>query len=165
MDANGKLLPEVLDARARGVIFDIAAGSAHPHFSFDVAEKCLQQGFLPDTISTDLDGPHVAGTDLPLIVTKMMALGLPIEKVIELTTIKPSGVFDYGLQIGTLKPGSEGDIGIFELQEGRFELTDGVGARRVSDKKARQRSDCVPWTVICKPNRRSNSQREGRSTL
>jgi len=53
--ANGKILPEVIDARARGVIFDIAAGSAHPHFSFDVAEKCLQQGFLPDTISTDFD--------------------------------------------------------------------------------------------------------------
>jgi dihydroorotase len=135
LDSNGKILPEVMDARARGVIFDIAAGSAHPHFSFDVAEKCLQQDFLPDTISTDLDGPHVSGTDLPVIVTKLMALGMSVEKAVELTTVKPSQVFDFGLQIGTLKPGSEGDIGIFEIEEGKFDLVDGIGVRRTARRK------------------------------
>jgi dihydroorotase len=135
LDKSGKILPEVLEARARGVIFDIAAGSAHPHFSFDVAEKCLQQDFLPDTISTDLDGPHVAGTDLPLIVSKFLALGMDLDKAVELTTVRPSHVFDFGVQIGTLKPGSEADIGIFELQEGKFEFVDGVGAKREGHQK------------------------------
>jgi dihydroorotase len=135
LDKNGKLLPEVLDARARGVVFDIAAGSAHPHFSFDVADKCLQQGFLPDTISTDLDGPHVAGTDLPILVSKFLALGMKIDKAIELTTINPSKVFDFGVPIGTLKPGSEADIGIFELREGKFEFVDGIGAKRTGTQK------------------------------
>jgi dihydroorotase len=135
LDANGKLLPEVVEARARGVVFDIAAGSAHPHFSFDVAEKCLQQGFLPDTISTDLDGPHVGGTDLPIIITKLMALGMTVEKAVELTTVKPAAVFDFGIPIGTLKPGSEGDVGIFELQEGQFDLVDGIGAKRTARQK------------------------------
>jgi dihydroorotase len=135
LDKSGKILPEVLEARARGVIFDIAAGSAHPHFSFDVAEKCLQQDFLPDSISTDLDGPHVAGTDLPLIVSKFLALGMTLDKAVELTTVRPSQVFDFGVQIGTLKPGSEADIGIFELQEGKFEFLDGIGAKRAGRQK------------------------------
>src|SRR4029077_11951148 len=54
IDANGKVRPEVRDARQRGVIFDIGSGANHPHFTFDVAEKCLQQDFRPDTISSDL---------------------------------------------------------------------------------------------------------------
>jgi dihydroorotase len=144
LDKNGKILPEVIDARARGVVFDIAAGSAHPHFSFDVAEKCLQQGFLPDTISTDLDGPHVAGTDLPLLVSKFLALGMSIDKAIELTTVKPSTVFDFGVPIGTLKQGSEADIGIFELQEGTFEFVDGIGAKRTGRQKL------VNKAVVCR---------------
>lgn len=135
LDSNGKILPEVLEARARGVIFDIAAGSAHPHFSFDVAEKCLQQGFLPDTISTDLDGPHVAGTDLPLLVSKFLALGMTLDKAVELTTVNPSRVFDFGIEIGSLKPGSHADVGVFELQEGRYEFVDGIGAKRVGRQK------------------------------
>jgi dihydroorotase len=135
LDANGKILPEVREARARGVIFDIAAGSAHPHFSFDVAEKCLQQDFLPDTISTDLNGDHIIGTDMPLMISKFLALGMSLDKAVELTTIKPSRVFDFGVPIGTLKPGSEADIGIFEVQDGRFEFSDGVGVKRVGRQK------------------------------
>jgi predicted amidohydrolase len=44
-------------------------------------------------------------------------------------------VFDFGVQIGTLRPGSEADIGIFELQDGRFEFMDGSGAKRVGRQK------------------------------
>jgi predicted amidohydrolase len=49
--------------------------------------------------------------------------------------VKPSQVFDFGLQIGTLKPGSEGDIGIFEIEEGKFDLVDGIGVRRTARRK------------------------------
>ncbi len=52
LDANGKILPEVREARERGDSFSILLKVVH--FSFEVAEKCLQQDFLPDTISTDL---------------------------------------------------------------------------------------------------------------
>ena len=45
LDANGKILPEMLDCRERGVLFDVGDGG--PHLSLDVAEKCLQQNFLP----------------------------------------------------------------------------------------------------------------------
>ena len=47
LDANGKILPEVWEARHRGVLFDTAQGTFN--LSFEVAEKCMEQNFLPDT--------------------------------------------------------------------------------------------------------------------
>ena len=131
LDANGKILPEVFEARQRGVIFDPAQGSAH--FSFDVAEKCLKQNFLPDTISTDLVSGSALGPvyDLPTQVSKFMALGMDLDKAIELVTVKPAGVFDYGSQLGMLRPGTDADIGIFEIQQGTFEFTDSDRQKRI----------------------------------
>jgi dihydroorotase len=131
LDANGKILPEVFEARQRGVIFDPAQGSAH--FSFDVAEKCLKQNFLPDTISTDLVSGSAFGPvyDLPTQVSKFMALGMDLDKAIELVTVKPAGVFDYGSPLGMLRPGTDADIGIFEIQQGTFEFTDSDRQKRI----------------------------------
>jgi dihydroorotase len=135
LDANGKIVPEVWEARRRGIIFDV--GHSTVRFSFEVAEKCLQQGFPPDTISTDLGNANVNGPvfDLPTVISKFMAIGMDLEKAIELTTINPARVFDYGLDLGTLRPGGEADIGIFELYEGNFEFVDGVGAKRAGRQK------------------------------
>ena len=46
------LLKEVVEAQRAGIIFDCAHGRSH--FNFRMIEKALDQGFLPDTISTDL---------------------------------------------------------------------------------------------------------------
>jgi dihydroorotase len=130
LDSNGKILPEVLEARERGVIFDPSQGSSH--FSFDVAEKCLAQNFLPDTISTDrLERPVY---DLPTQVSKFIALGLDLDKAIELVTIKPAQVFNYGFRLGSLRPGMEADIGIFEVRDGVFEFMDSARQTRTGHK-------------------------------
>jgi dihydroorotase len=131
LDANGKLLPEVLEARQRGVLFDIAQGTFN--LSFDVAEKCLQQNFLPETISTDLSSRAIYGPvfDMPTMVSKFMALGLSIDKAIEMATVNPARMFNFGLELGTLKPGSEADISIFELRDGKFEFVDSGKQKRV----------------------------------
>jgi dihydroorotase len=146
LDADGKILPEVLEARERGVLLDPASSYfGKPHFSFVTAEKCLQQDFLPDTISTDLNRTNVdAGVfDLPTMVSKFMAIGMNLDKAIERVTVKPAQVFDYGVQLGTLRPGNVADIGIFELQEGKFEFVDNdtdrekrVGRQRLVNKVA-----------------------------
>jgi dihydroorotase len=144
LDANGKVLPEVREARVRGVYLDPAHG--RPHFSFDVAEKALQQDFLPDTISTDLNtGNSRKGVfDLPMTVSKFMALGMDLYKSIALVTANPARVFDYGVKIGTLRPGFEADISIFELQDGKFEFEDSDGAKRSGNKMLLNKS------VICR---------------
>jgi len=130
LDANGKLIPEAIQARARGVYFDPAQGGSH--LNFDVLEKCLQQDFPPDTISTDLTNAAVERRifDLPSMVSKFMAVGVPIDKAVAMVTSQAARMFDYGAQIGSLRPGSEADISIFELRDGQYEFEDSDGLKR-----------------------------------
>lgn len=135
LDANGKIIAEAREARERGIIFDPAQGQTH--LSFDVIEKCLQQGFPPDTISTDLTSITVEKRvfDLPSMVGKFMAVGIPLDKAIAMVTANPARVFDYGAEIGTLKPGSEGDVAIFELRDGKFDFEDSDGVKRTGRQR------------------------------
>ena len=131
LDASGKILPEVLEARHRGVLFDTAQGTFN--LSFDVTEKCMEQNFLPETISTDLSSRAINGPvfDMPTMVSEFMALGLSIDKAIEMATVNPARMFNYGVELGTLKPGNEADIAIFELRDGSFEFFDSNRQKRL----------------------------------
>jgi dihydroorotase len=135
IDSDGKIRPEVREARARGVIFDTGDSLNHAHFRFAVAEACLRQGFLPDTISSDMSKEHAGEFDLITIVSKWMSIGLELDKAIAMVTINPTKVFNFGVQIGTLRPGSEGDISISELQEGSFDFFDGAKVKRVGRQR------------------------------
>lgn len=135
LDSQGKVLPAVWEARKRGILFDPAQG--FHHLDFRVAEKCLRQGFVPDTLSTDLTLHDVHGPvyDLPTTLSKFMALGMTLDQVIERATSKAAPVFDLGLNLGTLRPGSEADIAIFDLREGTFEFIDSYGQVRTGHQK------------------------------
>jgi len=135
LDANGKLIPEMLDCRQRGVLFDVGDGG--PHLSLDVAEKCLQQDFLPDTIGTDLGGLSINGPvyDLVTELSKFLAIGMTVDQVIERVTLRPTRIFNFGLELGTLRPGSVADITILEVREGQFTFADSTGKKRTGRQK------------------------------
>jgi dihydroorotase len=124
LDDAGKLRPEVLEARARGVVFDVGHGAGS--FSFDVMERALDQGFRPDTISTDLHAFNIHGPvfDLPTTLSKFLLLGFSLNDVIEKSTVRAARAFDFGARIGTLEPGAEADLAVFDLREGEFTFTD-----------------------------------------
>jgi dihydroorotase len=119
------LLKEVVDAQRNGIIFDCAHG--RNHFNFRMIEKALDQGFLPDTISTDLtlttatQGPV---WDLPTTMTKLLHFGLPLEECVRRATSVPARLMGYEGTVGTLKPGANADVSVFELRDGNFELID-----------------------------------------
>ncbi|MGH9680451.1 MAG: amidohydrolase family protein, partial [Candidatus Acidiferrales bacterium] len=135
LDANGKLLPEAIEARKRGVLFDSSDGG--PHLSMDVAEKCIQQNFLPDTFGTDLGGLSINGTvwDLVTELSKFLALGLSVDQVIERVTLNPTHMFNFGVELGTLRPGSVADITILDVREGTFTFTDSTHKIRTGHQK------------------------------
>ena len=135
LDANGKLIPEMLECRDRGVMFDVGDGG--PHLSLDVAEKCIQQGFLPDTIGTDLGGLSYNGPvyDLVTELSKFLLLGLTVDQVIERVTLRPTRMFNFGVELGTLRPGTVADISILEVREGSFSFTDSTGKKRMGRQK------------------------------
>lgn len=135
IDANGKMIPEMMECRQRGVFFDVGDGG--PHMSLSVAEKCIQQGFLPDTIGTDLGGISYNGPvyDLVTEISKFLLVGLTLDQVIERVTIGPTRVFNFGVEIGTLRPGAVADITILDVREGSFTFTDSTGVKRTGRQK------------------------------
>jgi dihydroorotase len=135
VDENGRVLSEVVEARNRGILFDIGHGTSH--FGFDLAEKCMQQDFLPDTISTDLAAFSVNGPtyDLVTVLSKFLLLNMSLDKVIELVTMKANHTFNLGLNLGSLQVGTPADISVLQLASGSFELVDTLGKKRTARQK------------------------------
>jgi len=119
------VLPEALEARSRGVIFDVGHGCGS--FSWDTARKAFEHHFYPDTISTDLhrySAPAPLCVSLPQVMSQMLCLGMKLEDVILKTTAVPARVLNRERQIGTLAPGAQADALVFELESGNFSFTD-----------------------------------------
>jgi dihydroorotase len=118
------LLPEAIDARNRGVVFDLGHGAGA--FSWAVARRAFERGFYPDTISTDLHRFSVErwAYNMPAVMCKMLHLGMALEDVIRKSTWAPAEVLGRGGELGSLKPGSTADIFVFELEPGQFPLED-----------------------------------------
>ncbi|MFO1002693.1 MAG: amidohydrolase family protein [Planctomycetaceae bacterium] len=84
---DGMPIDELLEARARGVMFDVGHGVGA--FVWRVAEPaCEKFGFWPDTISTDLHHFNLHGpvVDLPTTMSKFLYLGMPIKDIVKVVT-------------------------------------------------------------------------------
>jgi dihydroorotase len=127
LDDDGQVWPEAFAARERGILFDVGHGVGS--FTWRVARAALAQGFPPDTISSDIHAYNHAGPvhDLPRTLSKLLHLGMPLPDVIAAATSRVGAhlahVAPAGL--GTLAPGSPGDLSLLERQHGRFALVDG----------------------------------------
>ena len=121
---DGRVKQEALRARARGVLFDVGHGEAS--FSFKTAKIAFPQGFLPDTVSTDLHARNIDGPvySLTLTMDKMMALGITLEDVVEMVTARPTQYFKFSVPIGKIKEGYCADFTIFEVENGEYEYLD-----------------------------------------
>ena len=124
LDEDGKVSLSVWEARKRGVIFDSA--DARVHYLYPVVKQALSEGFLPDTISTDLvQGslfqPGVFG--LPRVMSKYLALGLPLAEVVRAVTAGPAKIIGRA-DLGNLGAGAAADIAIFRLKDVKTEITD-----------------------------------------
>jgi len=122
---DGRLLPAALAAKQRGVIFDVAHGGGS--FDFTVAEVAIPGGGAPDTISSDIhvfSGNTPGMPFLPNVMSKFLAMGLPLEQVVAMATIAPAKIINRAPKIGTLQVGAPGDITIMDLVEGPVTFVD-----------------------------------------
>jgi dihydroorotase len=124
--ADGKVHPAVIDARQRGVIFDIGHGMGS--FSFQTARTMLDNSFMPDCISSDVHALCIDGPAFDLLTTmsKFICLGMSLDEVIKAATENPAKALKRP-ELGTFKPGSAGDASILELQGGTFDYMDSTG--------------------------------------
>ena len=135
-DDRGRVFREYREARRRGIWFDIGNGR-NGHITWDVAERAIEQDFLPDTISSDLTAPGmtVRVFDFPTVLSKFLLLGMPLEKVIACATANAARVIPAFQGLGTLRKGAPADVAVFELRQGDFEFVDNVDAKRIGHQK------------------------------
>jgi dihydroorotase len=134
VDSQGKVKEAVLQARARGVRFDIGHGKGS--FAFKTARGMLANGFYPDTISSDVHALCVNGPAFDQVTTlsKFLCMGMPLIDVIAATTVNAAVALKRP-ELGSLKPGSVGDATILSIQEGEFDYVDVVGEHLRGDRK------------------------------
>ena len=141
LDAKGKVIPEMLEARERGVVIDLGHGGGS--FSWDVCKELLEQGYPPDVISSDihLDGkvrtswPGSPAFNQPTTMSKLLSLGISLEDVILRSTYNPAKAIGEEDELGSLQVGSVADIAVFQLEEGQFEFEDPFCGTRVGNKR------------------------------
>ena len=119
--ADGKINPIMAEARARGVIFDVGHGSGS--FWFRNAVPAEKQGFIPDSISTDLHTGNYTVVSMNNVMSKFLAMGVPLDDVIRRSTVNPATEI-HRAELGTLSIGRDADIAVLELLKGRFGYID-----------------------------------------
>lgn len=134
LDENGRIRPYIFEARERGVIFDLGHGAGS--FWFRNAIPSLEQGYYPDTISTDLYLDNVAGPVINLlhVMSKYVSMGMPFEEVIYRTTKRPAEIIGHE-ELGDLKIGSCADVTVLRMHEGKFSYADSGRARMNGNKR------------------------------
>lgn len=128
LDQSEKMLPYLETARRRGVKFDVGHGGGS--FYFRQAEPLVKQGFWPDSISTDLHGGSINGAmiDMLNVMSKFLALGVPMKEVIRQSTTNPATQVKRP-DLGQIAPGAEADIAVLRVDSGNFGFVDVRGGR------------------------------------
>jgi dihydroorotase len=136
IDDSGHILPEVMAARHRGVRFDLGNGR-NGHLRWDIAQRVLQAGFLPDTFSTDWtpEGRAAQVINFPNVMSKFLMLGMSLDQVVGCATINASRAFDVFRDRGTLKVGAAADLAVLELRQGNFEFVDNFENKRAGRQR------------------------------
>lgn len=136
VDADGKLLSYLYRARERGIIFDVGHGGGS--FCWRNAVPSIEQGFYPDSISTDLHTlcMNDAMMDMTNVMSKFLALGLPLEEVIRESTINPAREIGHP-ELGHLSVGAVADVCALNLVEGDFGFLDVHGGRLAGRQRLR----------------------------
>jgi dihydroorotase len=124
LDANGRLWPQVRDAKKSGILMDVGHGLHN--LNFDVARKVLDQGLHPDGVSTDGHRGNRAGPvyDLPTTMAKLMALGFSLHQVIEMATANAARLLGRTRELGALTLGQPAEISVLRLQDKEWSAVD-----------------------------------------
>ncbi len=134
LDENNRPNSFLYEARERGIIFDVGHGAGS--FWFRNAVPAMQNGFMPDSISTDLHTRNVHGVviDMQTTMSKMLNIGMPLQEVIMRSTVTPAREINHP-ELGNLSVGAEADVAVFKLLQGEFGFVDCGRAKLIGDKK------------------------------
>jgi dihydroorotase len=129
LDWDHKVRPEVWDAVKRGILLDV--GHCIVYYDARIARTAMEQGLLPNTISTDMsvlpfrvEGREVV-YNLPEVMSICMESGMTLDQVVQRVTSNAAAAIGKSGELGSLRPGTVGDVTVLELQEGNFRYLTG----------------------------------------
>lgn len=133
-DDKGKIHGFMHEARKRGVKFDVGHGGGS--FWFRIAKPCMDQGWRPDTISTDIHKGSffLPRATMPMTMSKLINLGMPLQEAVDRSTRLAAQTINRP-ELGSLSVGAEADIAVFELERGDFGFVDSGLARMKGDRR------------------------------
>jgi dihydroorotase len=134
LDAAGSPNKLLFDGQSRGIVFDLGHGAGS--FWFRNAVPAMQNGFWPDSISTDLHirNVHGAVVDMQTTMSKLLNIGMPLQEVILRSTVAPAREI-HRPELGHLSDGNEADVAVFKLLHGDFAFVDCGNAKMKGDRK------------------------------
>jgi dihydroorotase len=134
VDENGKVRPFVLEARKKGILFDVGHGGVG--FWFNQAVPSVKQGLAPDTFGTDMHHNSVNSgmKDMLNLMSKYLNMGMQTEDIIQRASWGAATAIKRP-DLGNLSPGSEADIAIIKVIDGKFGFLDAGGFKLEGDKK------------------------------
>lgn len=140
--AQGTVKPAVIEARKRGVLFDIGHGKGS--FSFRTARAMLANDFPPDTISSDIHQLCIDGPTFDQVTTmsKFLCMGMDLNHVIRCSTENAATALKRP-DLGTLKPGAVGDATLLTIDEGTYDYVDVVGEHMNGNRKINARGTVI----------------------
>lgn len=126
-DENGRVKQCAWEAMKRGVRFDLSHGSNN--FNYALARQAIAQGFVVETISTDLHTKNYnrPGIDLAGVMTKAIQAGIPVEDALEKVILAPQKLLHVPEKEPTLRVGQTADITVYTVTEEPIELPDSQG--------------------------------------
>jgi dihydroorotase len=133
-EARTRIVPELQEARARGVVLDPALGAGN--FGIDIARQQAEIGLHPDTISSDLTagGRTRVVYSLMECMGRFMAAGYSVEDMVRMATVNAARALGMQDEIGALAVGREADITVLEVANGRWKFVDTLGKEFTGDK-------------------------------
>ncbi len=147
--ADGKLNPILVEARRRGVVFDVGHGAGS--FWFRNAVPAVKQGFIPDSMSTDLHLGDFTVLSMTEVMSKFLAIGVPFEDIIRRSTVNPAREI-HRPELGTLAIGREADVAVLEVLHGHFGYIDNGNARMDGNVKLVARMTIRAGRILYDPS-------------
>jgi dihydroorotase len=133
--------------QAEGLVLDIGHGFAS--FSYDTARQAIERGLWPSTISTDLHLRNINGPvyELSLVMSKLLALGLPLESIIHMVTTRARRAISEPV-IDPLAVGTRAALTVFDLADTRLTLPDSMGSQLILTQRIRPVLTVIGATAV-----------------
>lgn len=129
LQSDGTVDPKIIQAQARGVLLEVGNGTKN--FDFCIAERAIAQGVFPDLITSDSTPASFHSSqsmwDLPLVMSKFLALGMSLSQVVRSVTETPARALGLETRLGFIRENYQADLVLCRIDQGERQLFDSFG--------------------------------------